>query len=94
MLSDIPARESLISDIPAGDGKIANFFLQCILATFKNVSYKEARKVAGFYYTWGGGEGGGSPIKAAYSSRVINYAWAGARDRNVKVSRRKRREVH
>ncbi len=25
-----PARESLVSDIPAGDGKIANLFLQCI----------------------------------------------------------------
>jgi hypothetical protein len=24
-----PARESLVSDIPAGDGKIANLFLQC-----------------------------------------------------------------
>jgi hypothetical protein len=24
-----PARENLISDIPAGDGKIANPFLQC-----------------------------------------------------------------
>ena len=24
-----PARESLISDIPAGDGKMANLFLQC-----------------------------------------------------------------
>jgi hypothetical protein len=25
-----PARESLVSDIPAGDGKIANLFLQCM----------------------------------------------------------------
>ncbi len=25
-----PARESLVSDIPAGDGKTANLFLQCI----------------------------------------------------------------
>jgi hypothetical protein len=24
-----PARESLVGDIPAGDGKIANLFLQC-----------------------------------------------------------------
>jgi hypothetical protein len=24
-----PARESLVSDIPAGDGKIENLFLQC-----------------------------------------------------------------
>jgi hypothetical protein len=24
-----PARESLVSDIPAGDGKIVNLFLQC-----------------------------------------------------------------
>ncbi len=26
-----PARESLVSDIPAGDGKIVNLFLQCIV---------------------------------------------------------------
>jgi hypothetical protein len=25
-----PARETLVGDIPAGDGKIDNFFLQCI----------------------------------------------------------------
>jgi hypothetical protein len=25
-----PARESLVSDIPAGDGKTANLFLQCV----------------------------------------------------------------
>jgi hypothetical protein len=25
----VPARESLVSDIPAGDGKTANLFLQC-----------------------------------------------------------------
>jgi hypothetical protein len=24
-----PARESLVSDIPAGDGKITNLFLKC-----------------------------------------------------------------
>jgi hypothetical protein len=29
-LQTLPARESLVSDIPAGDGKIANLFLQCI----------------------------------------------------------------
>jgi hypothetical protein len=29
-----PARESLVSDIPAGDGKIANLFLQCIQFNF------------------------------------------------------------
>ncbi len=33
-----PARESLVSDIPAGDGKTANLFLQCnnckIFSTF------------------------------------------------------------
>jgi hypothetical protein len=28
-----PARESLVSDIPAGDGKMANLFLQCMVAT-------------------------------------------------------------
>ncbi len=26
-----PARESLVSDIPAGDGKAANVFLQCVV---------------------------------------------------------------
>ena len=25
-----PSRDSLVSDIPAGDGKMANLFLQCI----------------------------------------------------------------
>ncbi len=37
---------------------LTKFFLQCILATFKNVSYKWTRKVPGFYYAWwwGGGE--------------------------------------
>jgi hypothetical protein len=25
-----PTRENLVSDIPAGDGKMANLFLQCI----------------------------------------------------------------
>jgi hypothetical protein len=28
-LAILPARESLVSDIPAGDGKLANLFLQC-----------------------------------------------------------------
>ncbi len=26
-----PARNSLVSDIPAGDGKTANLFLQCVV---------------------------------------------------------------
>jgi len=25
----LPARESLVGDIPAGDGKIVNIFLEC-----------------------------------------------------------------
>jgi hypothetical protein len=29
----LPARESLVSEIPGGDGKIANLFLQCIRDT-------------------------------------------------------------
>jgi len=29
MTSLFPARESLVSDIPAGDGKLAYLFLQC-----------------------------------------------------------------
>jgi hypothetical protein len=28
----LPAGESLVSDIPAGDGKIGNLFLQCVLS--------------------------------------------------------------
>ncbi len=28
--SVFPPRESLVSDIPAGDGNVANLFLQCI----------------------------------------------------------------
>jgi hypothetical protein len=31
MIRLFPARESLVSDIPAGDGKIANLFLKCIV---------------------------------------------------------------
>jgi hypothetical protein len=42
-----PARESLISDVPAGDGKTANLFLQCnrlkLLPSFLNFSNKMAR---------------------------------------------------
>ncbi len=30
-----PARESLVSDIPVGDGKMAKLFLQCDLAHFE-----------------------------------------------------------
>jgi hypothetical protein len=29
IIPEFPARESLVSDIRAGDGKIANLFLQC-----------------------------------------------------------------
>jgi hypothetical protein len=31
-----PPRESLVSDIPAGDGKMANSFLQCICSCNKS----------------------------------------------------------
>jgi hypothetical protein len=31
-----PARESLVGDIPAGDGKIVNLFLQCMQHTLCN----------------------------------------------------------
>ncbi len=30
----LPPRESLVSDIPAGDGKMANSFLQCRDGTY------------------------------------------------------------
>jgi hypothetical protein len=45
LVSDIPklfpARVSLVSDIPVGDGKIYNLFLQCILqiTEISNVQY-------------------------------------------------------
>jgi hypothetical protein len=29
LIKQFPARKSLVSDIPAGDGKAANIFLQC-----------------------------------------------------------------
>jgi hypothetical protein len=35
ILKLFPARESLVGDIPAGDGKIANLFLQCMLELTK-----------------------------------------------------------
>jgi hypothetical protein len=34
IIKTFPARESLVNDIPAGDGKIINLFLQCTLAFF------------------------------------------------------------
>jgi hypothetical protein len=39
-----PARESLVSDIPAGDGKMANHFLQCIPFTKIFRAIKEAKE--------------------------------------------------
>ncbi len=33
-----PSRESLVSDMPAGEGKITNLFLQCILVALKITS--------------------------------------------------------
>ncbi len=36
-----PSRESLVSDIPAGDGKMANLFLQC---TVKIIATKSGTK--------------------------------------------------
>jgi hypothetical protein len=38
-----PPRESFVSDIPAGDGKMANSFLQCVLYCDKKVSGKILR---------------------------------------------------
>ncbi len=32
MMKLFPARESLVSDIPTGDGKTANLFLRCYVA--------------------------------------------------------------
>jgi hypothetical protein len=39
---NFPARESLVSDIPAGDGKIANLFLQC--KGFQEFEYRVAEE--------------------------------------------------
>jgi hypothetical protein len=33
---NLPARESLVSDIPAGEGNIANLFLQCRIEKHQN----------------------------------------------------------
>jgi hypothetical protein len=43
-----PSRESLVSDIPAGDRKIANLFLQCN-ATFYNHIYNDCIFVMNIY---------------------------------------------
>jgi hypothetical protein len=31
MILSFPARESLVSDIPSGDGKIGNLFFHCVV---------------------------------------------------------------
>jgi hypothetical protein len=35
LLKKFPISESLVSDIPAGDGKMANLFLKCTLSSMK-----------------------------------------------------------
>ncbi len=49
-----PSRKSLISDIPAGEGEIANLFLQCgmvnIVHCTDTVKYSET---ASIYVKWG-----------------------------------------
>ncbi len=41
-----PARESLVSDIPAGDGKIANLFLQCRENLWRKPTWRMPCKMA------------------------------------------------
>ncbi len=43
-LAIFPARESLVSDIPAWDGKIANLFLQC---TIENLPCMPSTRLTG-----------------------------------------------
>ncbi len=43
-----PARESLVSDIPAGDGKTANLLLQCMIAVVPSIARTTARPVLPF----------------------------------------------
>jgi hypothetical protein len=49
-----PARESLVSDIPAGDGKIINLFLQCI---FWSIYGGGVRRFDGWFSKVGWGMG-------------------------------------
>ncbi len=39
VMSLFPPRESLVSDIPAGDGNIEKLFLRCIYSIFKKYFY-------------------------------------------------------
>ncbi len=41
-----PARESLVSDIPAGDGKTANLFLQCIITEHMSRSIEKQNNLS------------------------------------------------
>jgi hypothetical protein len=42
-----PARESLVSDVPAGDGKTADIFLQCICLLRGSASHLAAEQLPG-----------------------------------------------
>jgi hypothetical protein len=56
-----PARESLLSDIPAGDGKAANLFLQCSHITSKKyfcVSHPPTQRRGSLAGSQEGGNGG------------------------------------
>ncbi len=43
IITIFPARESLVSDIPAGDGTIANLFLQCSIFGVQYEEYVKGR---------------------------------------------------
>ncbi len=49
----IPSRESLVSDIPVGDGKISNLFLQCMQIVQDAV--KGLRRVISYLWIDSGG---------------------------------------
>ncbi len=56
-----PAKESLVSDVPAGDGKIDNLFLQCthceILSVFAIIFMRNELSVNFLLQKWHGGGG-------------------------------------
>jgi hypothetical protein len=55
LLIPVPSRESLVSDIPAGDRKTANLFLQCL---FDNLRNDRTGQNVPHFQPWGTVDGG------------------------------------